>query len=143
MWLPPKQIICCAHVVGLYICSSENGSATGQAAVRGFVSAHVQWVQVFPDACSFLSAFLCVTLLLARVQIHLGGDRSTQTDGSWRFCVCMYYGGFRSSQMLAGLFLWFSAMCFCFTNPGGKKIREKNDKKKKGGFPVWGSARAA
>jgi hypothetical protein len=33
--------------------------------------------------------------------------------------------------MLAGLFLQFSVLCLCFTNPGGKEIREKEKEKKK------------
>jgi hypothetical protein len=44
-------------------------------------------------------------------------------------CVLAYYGWSRSSQILAGLLLWFSALSFSFTDPGGRQLREKKKKK--------------
>jgi hypothetical protein len=54
-----------------------------------------------------------------------------QAGSGWRFCVHTYYGGSRYTQMLAGLFLWFSVLCFSFTNPGRKELREREEKRKK------------
>jgi hypothetical protein len=54
-----------------------------------------------------------------------------QAEGSLRFCVHAGYGGSRSSQMLAVLLLQFSALCFNFTDPGGKEKRAKEKEKKK------------
>jgi hypothetical protein len=42
----------------------------------------------------------------------------------------MYYGGSRSSQMLADLFLQVSALHFCFTSQDGKEIKGKEKEKK-------------
>jgi hypothetical protein len=47
-----------------------------------------------------------------------------QAGVSQRFCVHVYHGRSRSSQMLVGLFLLFSELCFSFTDPGRKEIRE-------------------
>jgi hypothetical protein len=52
----------------------ENGSTIGQhkqVADRGFVSAYVCQVLVFPDPCNTsLSVFVCVVLLFMRLQTH-------------------------------------------------------------------------
>jgi hypothetical protein len=66
---------------------------------------------------------LC-SLFLARWRTHSGGDKSMQAGVSQRFCVHAYHGRSRSSQMLVGLFLLFSELCFSFTDPGRKEIRE-------------------
>jgi uncharacterized protein with GYD domain len=52
-----------------------------------------------------------------------------QVNSNWRFHT--YYGRFRYSQMLAGLFLHFCVLCFSFTDPGYRELREKKKKTKK------------
>jgi hypothetical protein len=46
-----------------------------------------------------------------------------------RFCVHTYYGRSSNSQILAGLY--HSVLCFSFTHPGSRELREREKEKKK------------
>jgi hypothetical protein len=66
-------------------------------------------------------------------------SRAVQAGSSQKFCVHTYFSRSRSSQMLADLFLKFSALCLCFNDQGEMEIRDKEKKKKerkKNSFPV-------
>jgi hypothetical protein len=77
---------------------------------------------IFPDACSSLPQVLCFALLLAsEISGTLKWRQVYTANSSQRFCVHMYYGGSRYSQVS---FCGFLQLCFIFTDPDGRELRE-------------------
>jgi hypothetical protein len=141
MRLPPKQCVVLTWWVSRFALLRTNQiqGNTGRCQTK------VLCPIVFGAFCSchmlVAALFLNFSVLRYCWQVcrHTEEERSVQVCNHQRFCVCRSFTMSRYSRIHTGLCSsLFSALCFSFADPGGRKLRERGKirKKRKCG-PCW------